>query len=130
MLPSVLMLLGFAAGGSSPAPAAPTGGHFWPTRHGKPIEPDDWRKRSADERKAFLLSLIADVNDAPLPVIEAAKEAVAAYDSPQAPDNQLVVRQVQLARLASNLAAVERLARVYQQWVDDGDDEAVLLLLT
>lgn len=120
----------FQTGTAPPVTPTVTGGHYWPKRNGRDIEPEDWRRKSREERRAALQALIAGVNEAPVEVVEAAKAAVSEYEAPKAPDARLVVRKAALDRLAADIQAVERLARVLEEYEAAADDEAMVLLLS
>ena len=109
------------AGGDVAQEIAPQGGHYWPD-----VERDDWKDRSARERREFLERLINGAEEAPEPVKEEIKEVIAPYQTKGV--TSLAVSRSGLARLARNQAAVERLIAVYEQFVDD-EDATVLLLV-
>jgi len=115
-----------AVGVDAAAPVAevitPQGGHYWPDVQ----RDDDWKERSAKERREFLERLINGAEEAPEPVKEEIKEVIAPYQTKGV--TSLAVSRSGLVRLARNQAAVERLIAVYEQFVDD-EDATVLLLV-
>lgn len=99
----------------------PQGGHYWPD-----VEYADLKERSARERRAFIARLIEGADEAPEPVQAEIKDVIASYQKKDA--QGFSVSQKGIARLANNLAAVERLIAAYQDYLDD-EDATVLLLV-
>lgn len=121
--------LGFAGSGAD-APiveeAEPLSrGGIWPD---KPVEPKDWRGKSAEERRKLLERMILGLNEAPEEIQEQAAEVVEEY-APRKKTQPVQVKRSEYKNLAKNLRAIEELARLYEEFVEQ-EDEVIAILLS
>lgn len=106
--------------GAPPEPPAediPQGGHYWPD-----VKRDDWRERNQKQRRELLERIINGVEDAPAEIREEVADIVRPYRQGAR------LTRASLDRLADNLRAVERLLAAYQEYIDDEDAAAILLM--
>ena len=115
-------------GTPEPTPEVVTqGGHWWIE---SPPEVEHWRDRSAKQRREFLERIILGIQEAPEEIKEQAVEVLAPYAPGKGKAKQLQVPSTEYKRLANNLAAVKKLAALYQQAIEEDEDSFILMAWT
>ena len=102
-------------------------GGIWPDKKRKYVEPVDWRRKSAEQRREFLENIILGLNDAPQDIQEEAAEVVKDF-APKRPTEAVQVAKKRLKDLSRSVDKIEQLAALHQQFIDEENDTAVLLM--